>query len=72
MVKHTIVGDIGDCEVTINVEGPEDTAEKIQMDLQSRAEELRQIIEEDIHPDATEQVYRIRWEDIYQEVGPDA
>ena len=68
MVYLETVGEIGGIEVEITVEGePESEAEKIHSDLVGRADELRQILYENIHPDATEPPIRVKWEDVYHE-----
>lgn len=55
-------GVIDNVEVSISVEGDEALAEKILMDLESRAEEINQIVELDRHPAATDPSVRIDWE----------
>lgn len=66
-----IEGNIGSVTVEVTVEGDEDLAEMIYFDLVGRAQELRQMVEEDIHPDATEPTYHVPWEDLYKEVPDD-
>ena len=64
--RTATAGKIAGVEVTLEFEGNEEVADKLYADLAGRAEELRQIIEEGIHPDATEPAMRVRWEEYWK------
>jgi len=67
LTRHEVTGEVGDTKVQIIIDGPESEAEKLHSDLRSRAEELRQIIEEGEHPDATRPPVRVDWEEYHHE-----
>lgn len=54
-------GEIGEVDVTIRCEGEEKLAEFIHMDLVNRADEIRQIVELDRHPEAVDVQTKIDW-----------
>jgi hypothetical protein len=55
-------GEIGDVTVAIECVGEERLADMVHLDLVDRADEIRQIVEEDTHPDEADGDMRVDWE----------
>lgn len=65
------VGTIGGTEVTITVEGLDETlVELLQSDLSVRADELKQMVDHDVPPGATEKPTEVDWEAYLQQELP--
>ncbi len=61
---HTeTVGEIGDVELTIRLEGDEELAGVIYADLVARADEIKQMVDHDIPPNGTETPMTVDWYD---------
>lgn len=62
MVKNTTEGEILGVDVTITVKGDdEQLADLIHSDLVGRAEELNEIVEAGVHPEATRPPTSVDW-----------
>lgn len=68
MTTHKIEGEIGNVDVSIEVEGPEVPADHIAVNLQARCDEIRQILVEDIPPAGTQAPVSIDWDVVKQEI----
>lgn len=63
MVKQGTTGEIGDLEVTVTIEGPdEQLANLVYADTVGRLDELKQMVDEDIPPECTHPPMSANWE----------
>jgi hypothetical protein len=65
MTEYTNKGmTVGDVEVSVTTEGPNDDAEKVHMHVMDEAAKAMQAVDQDTHPDECEgQMFTVEWED---------
>lgn len=67
MVTQTTVGDLGDVEVTITIEGDGELANFVYADLVGRCDVLKRSVESDTLPDEVERMMSARWKDYLED-----
>jgi len=56
---------VGDIEMTVETDGPEDMAEMVHMHVMDEAAKAMQAVENDEHPDECDgQMFSVNWDDI--------
>lgn len=67
MVTQTTVGNLGDVEVTITIDGDEELANFVYADLVGRFDVLKRSVESDTLPEEVERMMSARWKDYLED-----